>query len=73
MNFDLPPDLNQFLDSLDSFINSEILPLQHTDDNDRFFDHRREFSRTDWTNGGLPTSEWEALLSAYCTRQLTAE
>ncbi|PLB51520.1 acyl-CoA dehydrogenase family protein [Aspergillus steynii IBT 23096] len=63
MNFDLPPDVTRFLESLDSFINAEILPLQHADDNDRFFDHRREFARTDWGNGGLPKPEWEDLLT----------
>ena len=32
------------------------------DDNDRFFDHRREWARTDFEHGGLPRKEWEALL-----------
>ncbi|GAB1211400.1 hypothetical protein ATERTT37_000514 [Aspergillus terreus] len=62
MNFDLPPDLVSYIDSLDKFINSTILPLQHTNDNDRFFDHRREFARTDWAKGGIPIQEWEELL-----------
>ena len=38
------------------------MPLQAQDDNDRFFDHRREDARTDWDRGGLPNEEWEALL-----------
>ncbi|HXC22547.1 MAG TPA: acyl-CoA dehydrogenase, partial [Steroidobacteraceae bacterium] len=38
------------------------MPLQAQDDNERFFDHRREHSRTDWDNNGLPRPEWEALL-----------
>ncbi|ELR06028.1 hypothetical protein VC83_05718 [Pseudogymnoascus destructans] len=63
MNFDIPPDLKEFLSSLDSFIEREIAPLQAQDDNERFFDHRREHSRTDWDNGGLPRPEWEALLT----------
>ncbi|KAH8429136.1 acyl-CoA dehydrogenase [Aspergillus melleus] len=63
MNFDVPFDLTQFLGSLESVINTEILPLQHSDDNNRFFDHRREFSRTDWRKGGLPAIEWEILLT----------
>ncbi|OBT86151.1 hypothetical protein VE02_05762 [Pseudogymnoascus sp. 03VT05] len=63
MNFDIPPDLKEFLSSLDSFIEREIAPLQAQDDNERFFDHRRENSRTDWDNGGLPRPEWEALLT----------
>ena len=62
MNFDLPPDLLTYISRLDSFINSEIIPLQHQDDNNRFFDHRREASRTQWSNQGLPTPEWESLL-----------
>ncbi|PLB37495.1 acyl-CoA dehydrogenase family protein [Aspergillus candidus] len=71
MNFDLPPDLVAHLGSLDAFINEKILPLQHADDNNRFFDHRREFARTDLSNGGLPTAEWEQLLSQ--ARQLADE
>ncbi|KFX88420.1 hypothetical protein V490_07649 [Pseudogymnoascus sp. VKM F-3557] len=63
MNFDIPPDLKEFLSALDSFIEREITPLQAQDDNERFFDHRREHSRTDWDNGGLPRPEWEALLT----------
>ncbi|KAI1880120.1 hypothetical protein JX265_001741 [Neoarthrinium moseri] len=63
MNFDLPPDLQEYIDKLDSFIQQQILPLQHKGDNNRFFDHRREPSRTQWDNGGLPTPEWEELLT----------
>ncbi|KAI0389261.1 butyryl-CoA dehydrogenase [Xylariaceae sp. FL0594] len=63
MNFELPLDLQEYITKLDKFIQSEILPLQHRDDNDRFFDHRREPSRTQWDNGGLPTPDWEALLT----------
>ncbi|KAL4869488.1 hypothetical protein BDV12DRAFT_208573 [Aspergillus spectabilis] len=63
MNFDYPPDLVAHISSLDKFIHSTILPLQHADDNNRFFDHRREYARTDWEAGGLPRKEWEELLS----------
>ena len=62
MNFDLPADLLAYLDELDAFIAKEIAPLQAQDDNERFFDHRREWARTDFENGGLPRKEWEALL-----------
>lgn len=62
MDFDLPPDLVAYLDRLDRFIDSDIRPLQSADDNERFFDHRREWARTDWDRGGLPREEWEALL-----------
>lgn len=62
MNFELPTEVQDYLSRLDSFINKTILPLQHKDDNDRFFDHRRESSRTQWRNQGLPTEDWESLL-----------
>lgn len=62
MNFDLPPDLEDYLKQIDAFVNDKILPLQHKDDNNRFFDHRRESSRTQWENQGLPTDDWEDLL-----------
>ena len=32
------------------------------DDNIRFFDHRREWARTDFDNDGVPREDWEALL-----------
>lgn len=62
MDFALPKDLLAYLDELDDFIAREIKPLEHQDDNIRFFDHRREWARTDFDNGGLPRHEWEALL-----------
>lgn len=62
MDFDLPADLVAYLAELDAFIEAEIRPLEQQDDNIRFFDHRREWARTDWDNGGLPRKEWEALL-----------
>ncbi|KAL3474611.1 acyl-CoA dehydrogenase/oxidase [Aspergillus californicus] len=63
MNFDYPPDLVAHLAKIDTFITTTILPLQHADDNNRFFDHRREYARTDWEAGGLPRAEWEELLT----------
>ncbi|KAL4810930.1 acyl-CoA dehydrogenase/oxidase [Aspergillus unguis] len=63
MNFEYPPDLVQHLATIDQFITSTILPLQHAHDNNRFFDHRREYARTNWGAGGLPRKEWEDLLS----------
>ncbi|MCO1653759.1 acyl-CoA dehydrogenase family protein [Pseudonocardia humida] len=62
MDFALPTELAQRLSELDAFIDSEIVPLQHQDDNERFFDHRREYARTDFENGGVPRREWEELL-----------
>jgi alkylation response protein AidB-like acyl-CoA dehydrogenase len=62
MDFNIPPDLAAYLDELDAFIEAEIKPLERQDDNIRFFDHRREWARTDFDNDGLPRPEWEALL-----------
>ena len=62
MNVDLPEELTRYLATLDTFIEDEIVPLQAADDNERFFDHRREHARTDWDNDGWPRPEWEALL-----------
>ncbi|HEY8524940.1 MAG TPA: acyl-CoA dehydrogenase family protein [Acidimicrobiales bacterium] len=62
MDFNLPKDLADYLVELDEFIEREIKPLEEQDDNIRFFDHRREDSRTDWHRGGLPNPEWLALL-----------
>ncbi|GAB3291323.1 acyl-CoA dehydrogenase family protein [Parasphingorhabdus pacifica] len=62
MDLDLPPESVRLLGELDEFIRTEISPLQEEDDNERFFDHRREFARTDFENGGTPRPEWEALL-----------
>ncbi len=62
MNFDIPQEMQDYLAELDEFIEKEILPLQMENDNNRFFDHRREDARTDWERGGLPNEEWETLL-----------
>ena len=62
MDFVVPEHLETFLANLDAFIEAEIMPLQAQDDNERFFDHRREHARTDWDNQGLPREEWENLL-----------
>ncbi len=62
MDFNIPQDIADYLVVLDKFIDDEIKPLQARDDNERFFDHRREYARTDFENGGLPRKEWEALL-----------
>ena len=71
MDFNLPQDLIDYLAELDAFIAAEIAPLQAQDDNERFFDHRREHARTDWDNHGLPRPAWEELL-AEATRRADA-
>ena len=63
MDFDLPPELIAYLAELDRFIETEIKPLENENDNIKYFDHRREYERTDWEKGGLPKHEWEALLA----------
>jgi alkylation response protein AidB-like acyl-CoA dehydrogenase len=62
MDFAAPKELQDYLKQIDAFVDAEIKPLQAQDDNERFFDHRREHARTDWDNGGLPRKEWEELL-----------
>ncbi len=62
MDFNLPKELTDYLAELDRFIEAEIKPLQAQDDNERFFDHRREHARTNWDDQGLPRKEWEDLL-----------
>ena len=61
MDFSIPDDVLQKLDELDAFIEAEIEPLER--EHMQFFDHRREYARTDWENDGVPSPEWEALLA----------
>lgn len=68
VDFSVPKELLALLEDLDRFIETEIVPLQEADDNQRFFDHRREWARTDFENGGLPRPEWEELLAEACRR-----
>jgi len=63
MDFEIPADIQQTLDALDDFIEREIRPLEQDDDNIRFFDHRREYARTDFENDGVPRREWEEVLA----------
>jgi len=60
VNFDLPDHLPPLLTRMDAFIEAEIVPLQAQ--HEQFFDERREFARTDFERGGLPSREWEELL-----------
>jgi len=61
--FEIPESIEEYLSVLDAFIEREITPLENQDDNIRFFDHRREHARTDWDRDGLPSEDWEALLT----------
>ncbi|MGW0040013.1 acyl-CoA dehydrogenase family protein [Gordonia sp. NPDC003376] len=62
MDSGIPAATRQVLDDLDAFIEREIVPLQAQDDNERFFDHRREWARTDFDAGGTPRADWHELL-----------
>src|SRR4051794_31879569 len=62
MDFSLPKELVDYLAEIDRFIEAEIKPLELQDDNARFFDHRREYARTDFEKGGLPREEWIELM-----------
>jgi acyl-CoA dehydrogenase len=53
-------DLPAFLAKIDAFIERELRPLEQ--DHPEFFDHRREFARTDVESGGIPARAWEELL-----------
>lgn len=61
MDFDLPSDLADFLGELDEFIAREIKPLEEK--HPQYFDHRREWARTDWEADGTPAQAWEDLLA----------
>ena len=52
--------LDQLLASIDEFVERELVPLQ--DQHPQYFDHRREFARTDLERGGAPAREWDELL-----------
>jgi acyl-CoA dehydrogenase len=53
-------DLGALLARIDAFIERELAPLEA--EHPQFFDHRREFARTDLERGGTPVREWEELL-----------
>jgi len=60
MDFEIPQEIQQKLDTLDDFIAREIAPLEA--EHIQYFDHRREYARTDWERDGVPRPEWEAVL-----------
>ncbi|GAB2888397.1 acyl-CoA dehydrogenase family protein [Nocardioides pacificus] len=61
MDFALPDGIQDFLDEIDAFIEKDIAPLEQ--ENIQYFDHRREWARTDWEAGGTPAKAWEELLA----------
>lgn len=50
MDFEIPADITAKLAELDEFIEREIRLLEEA--NPQFFDHRREWARTDWERDG---------------------
>jgi acyl-CoA dehydrogenase len=60
MDFTLPAEITAKLAELDAFIQAQIKPLER--EHMQFFDHRREYARTDWENDGRPRAEWRALI-----------
>jgi acyl-CoA dehydrogenase len=68
MNEDLPDDVVALIEEVDAFIAAELRPLEVEGDNARFFDHRREYARTDFAAGGIPSHDWEELLESMVER-----
>jgi acyl-CoA dehydrogenase len=60
VDFALPEHLPGVLAEIDAFIENEIKPLER--EHMQYFDQRREYARTDWENGGIPSRAWEDLL-----------
>ncbi len=60
MEFVVPEEIEAKLEELDAFIEREIKPLER--EHIQYFDHRREWARTDWENDGQPSEAWEEVL-----------
>jgi alkylation response protein AidB-like acyl-CoA dehydrogenase len=60
MDWSVPEDVATFLTDLDDFIDTRIKPIEEA--NPEYFDHRREFSRTDVERGGIPTRRWREIM-----------
>ena len=58
----IPDAIAATLAALDQFIAEQIRPLEVEGDNARFFDHRREWARTDFESDGVPSTGWETLV-----------
>jgi len=61
LDFQLPADITAKLAELDAFIDKEIKPLER--ENIQYFDHRREWARTDWENDGRMNLKWRAVVA----------
>lgn len=60
VDWTIPKDIQDFLVRLDAFIDQEITPLER--EHPEYFDHRREYARTDWERDGFPKQQWRELL-----------
>jgi alkylation response protein AidB-like acyl-CoA dehydrogenase len=69
VDWSIPADITVLLQTIDDFIDRELVPLQQA--NPDLFDHRREFTRTDVERGGIPTRRWHELLDR--ARRLSIE
>ena len=54
-------EIDDFITRLDEFIEREIEPLER--EHPQYFDHRREWARTDWERDGVHRREWLELLA----------
>jgi alkylation response protein AidB-like acyl-CoA dehydrogenase len=61
MTVKIPDQFEPLIEEIDEFIDREIIPLEEK--HPEFFDYRREHSRTDWDNGGVPAEEWEEFVA----------
>jgi alkylation response protein AidB-like acyl-CoA dehydrogenase len=61
MEWSIPEDVQRLIAEIDEFIERELKPIEEA--NPEFFDHRREFTRTDVERGGIPTVRWRELLA----------
>jgi alkylation response protein AidB-like acyl-CoA dehydrogenase len=57
--YGVSPEIRDFVGRVDEFIAAEIDPLQRL--HEQYFDHRREYARTDFETGA-PRNEWLELL-----------
>ena len=68
MSEELPAEITALLEEIDEFILTDVRPMEREDDNARFFDHRREYARTNFDEGGIPSADWEELLEEMIER-----
>lgn len=60
MSWDTPADVQDFINRMDDFIEREYKPIEQ--ENPQFFDHRKEYFRTDWERDGVESQEWLDIL-----------